>query len=476
MKKCFFVIALFVLPLLCWGQDNEIRAVWLTTLNGLDWPRTKATNAASMERQKKELTDMLDKLKAVNINTILFQTRIRGSVVYPSELQPWDHCLTGTPGRSPGYDPLRFAIDECHKRGMECHAWVVTLPLGKWNENGCRQMRKKYPQVVKRVGENGFLNPEDPRTPAIVAEICGEIVEKYDVDGIHLDYARYPDGWTIRVSRPQGRQYITQLVRAIHDRVKAVRPEVKMSCSPVGKFKDLTRYSSRGWNAFDKVCQDAQGWLRDGLMDQLYPMLYFKENNFFPFAIDWAEQRQGKEVAAGLGIWFLDPREGNWKIGEVMRQLNVIRQLGLGQCHFRARFLIDNHQGLYDYLRVFNFPECWPDGSQFPMSRVPYPADEEPSDVPTLPEVSMQKAARGGFPLLRSNGDPVQLTSVPSGLDARAILVTSLTGNRVASLPWNGGNVSVASLPDGAYTLSSVSKNGATHRLAMLMVKRKLKK
>jgi uncharacterized lipoprotein YddW (UPF0748 family) len=62
-------------------------------------------------------------------------------VVYPSELQPWDHCLTGTPGRSPGYDPLRFAIDECHKRGMECHAWVVTLPLGKWNENGCRQMR-----------------------------------------------------------------------------------------------------------------------------------------------------------------------------------------------------------------------------------------------------------------------------------------------------------------------------------------------
>ena len=110
------------------------------------------------------------------------------------------------------------------------------------------------------------------------------------------------------------------------------------------------------------------------------------------------------------------------------------------------------------------------------MSRVPYPAEEEPSDVPTLPEVSTQKAARGGFPLLRSNGDPVQLTSVPAGLDARAVLVTSLTGNRVASLPWNGGNVSVASLPDGAYTLSSVSKNGATHRLAMLMVKRKLKK
>ena len=97
----------------------EIRAVWLTTIGGIDWPRSH-----SKDVQKAELCDMLDRLKEAGINTIFLQTRIRGTVIYPSVFEPWDDCLTGKAGKSPGYDPLEFAIEECHKRGLQLHAWV----------------------------------------------------------------------------------------------------------------------------------------------------------------------------------------------------------------------------------------------------------------------------------------------------------------------------------------------------------------
>lgn len=133
------------------------------------------------------------------------------------------------------------------------------------------------------------------------------------MDGIHLDYIRYPESWNIRVSRENGRKFITRIVESIHRSVKREKPWVKMSCSPIGKFDDLGRYWSHGWNAYTKVCQDAQGWLKSGLMDELYPMMYFRNEQFFPFAIDWAEQSHGKIVVPGLGIYFLDPKEGKWK-------------------------------------------------------------------------------------------------------------------------------------------------------------------
>ena len=110
---------------------RETRAVWLTTFSSLDWPKNKATSPAGIKAQQDELCRILDRLKEVNINTVLLQTRVRGSVIYPSAIEPWDGCLTGTPGRAPGYDPLAFAVRECHKRGMELHAWLVAIPCFK---------------------------------------------------------------------------------------------------------------------------------------------------------------------------------------------------------------------------------------------------------------------------------------------------------------------------------------------------------
>lgn len=328
----------------------EVRAVWLTTIGGIDWPHSYAQSECSAEKQKEELRAILDRLQKANINTILLQTRIRATTIYPSQYEPWDGCLSGFPGKSPGYDALQFAIDECHKRGMEVHAWVVTIPVGKWNSYGCRQLRKRFPRLIKRIDQDGYMDPEATQTGCYLAEMCREIVQRYDVDGIHLDYIRYPETWKFRISKDQARGNITRIVEKIHQAVKKEKPWVKMSCSPIGKFDDLSRYWSHGWNAYTKVAQDAQAWLKDGLMDELFPMMYFRGDQFFPFAIDWKEHSYGKIIAPGLGIYFLDPKEGKWNISDITSELYHLRNIGEGHAFFRNKFLLDNHQGVYDFV------------------------------------------------------------------------------------------------------------------------------
>ena len=204
---------------------------------------------------------MLDQYQRAGINTVLLQTRVRGTVIYPSAYEPWDGCLSGIPGKSPGYDALAFIIDECHQRGMELHAWIVTIPVGKWRSLGCKSLQRKYPNMIKKDKDEGYMNPESSQTATYLANLCEEITRNYDIDGIHLDYIRYPETWRIQINRATARQHITNIVQAIHDRVKRLKPWVKMSCSPIGKYNDLPRCWSHGWNAYSKVCQDAQTWL-----------------------------------------------------------------------------------------------------------------------------------------------------------------------------------------------------------------------
>lgn len=359
MRYLYIIFILFHLAVASYGQSfyavnpnpkYEVRAVWLTTIGGIDWPHSYAQSERSAEKQKEELRAILDRLQKANINTVLLQTRIRATTIYPSQYEPWDGCLSGFPGKSPGYDALQFAIDECHKRGMEVHAWVVTIPVGKWNSYGCRQLRKRFPRLIKRIDQDGYMDPEATQTGCYLAEMCREIVQRYDVDGIHLDYIRYPETWKFRISKDQARGNITRIVEKIHQAVKKEKPWVKMSCSPIGKFDDLSRYRSHGWNAYAKVAQDAQAWLKDGLMDELFPMMYFRGDQFFPFAIDWKEHSYGKIIAPGLGIYFLDPKEGKWNISDITSELYHLRNIGEGHAFFRNKFLLDNHQGVYDFV------------------------------------------------------------------------------------------------------------------------------
>ena len=206
--KITIIIAFLCLTLQ--AQKHEVRAVWLTTIGGIDWPQSK-----SAVRQKQEMTLILDQLKQANINTVMIQARVRASTIYPSDIEPFDVCLTGTHGRAPDYDPLAFIIDECHRRGMECHAWMVTIPIGKTNEQRFKDFKRRNPQLVKTVGKEGYMDPENPQTGDYLARICAEVTRRYDIDGIHLDYIRYPETWKIKVSRHQARQNVTSIVRKI---------------------------------------------------------------------------------------------------------------------------------------------------------------------------------------------------------------------------------------------------------------------
>lgn len=344
---------------------RETRAVWLTTIGGLDWPRIQAIDARSRERQKQELIRILDQYQRANINTVIFQTRVRAALLYPSKIEPWELSLTGVAGKDPGYDPLAFCIDECHKRGMELHAWVVCIPIGtkeRQAKYGAASLTRKRPELVKTAkGGEMFMIPGKPETADYIASICKEIVENYDVDGISLDYIRYPESiynfsdenlYPRASSQSKAdwkRENITRIVRRVHDVVKPIKPWVKLSSSPIGKYKDTSRYSAGGWNGYNAVWQDPILWLKEDWQDLLFPMMYFTGNNYYPFLFQWAEMANGHPICPGLGIYFLDPREGRWTLNEVRAEMHTARNSGIGGIAFyRGEFLTNNTKGIYD--------------------------------------------------------------------------------------------------------------------------------
>ncbi|MCF0203120.1 MAG: family 10 glycosylhydrolase, partial [Bacteroidaceae bacterium] len=296
---------------------------------GLDWPKTKATDDWSRQRQQQELTRMLDALKDANINIVLFQARTRGVVAYGSAIESYDEVWSGRRGESPGYDPLAFAVEECHKRGMECHAWVVAIPPAR-----------------------GYRDPNDPYTAQYVAAICEEITRNYDIDGISLDYIRYKDGANKGVPHAQACGNITRIVREVNERVKGLKPWVKLSCSPIGKYRETVNLHSK-YTAFERG-QNVEQWTYEGLMDMVFPMAYFSGKDFDPFIPQWQQIANGKLMAPGLGIYFMDPREGRRTLEVTAEQMNLLRyNAGMGFAFFRAAHLISNIKGIYDFTKRF---------------------------------------------------------------------------------------------------------------------------
>ena len=562
MRRKYFFYILFLCIFVCHTDSKaqtkspkyETRAVWLTTIGGLDWPHNYAGSTASVKQQKDELCHLLDLYKRAGINTVLLQTRIRGTVIYPSLYEPWDGCLSGVPGKSPGYDALAFAIEECHRRGMELHAWVVTIPIGKWNGRGCLLLRKKFPKLIVKIGDEGYMNPEDMQTGHYLSEICKEIASNYDIDGIHLDYIRYPETWpkqrSKHVTGDRKRQHITDIVSLISHRVKAIKPWVRMSCSPIGKRTDLSRFSSRGWNAYSTVAQDVEHWLKSGMMDMVFPMMYFRDEQFDPFAIDWKERSHGRIIAPGLGIYQLSPSERDWPLTVICRQMHLLRNTGMGHTYFRGRFLTDNVKGIYDFVaKDFDFqpalvepmtwikaerPEIpsklhsehlitdthdhvtrltweqsntqetiyynvyssrqWPvntdDGNNLIASRLVRPMltikQWQPDRYYAV--TSTNRYGIESRPLQQerprlSNDKPYgsipiadkrhELTDLHQMLDARYVVIETLQGNIVATIPYpTNGIINVADIPPGVYILRSLHHKGITHRLGFLKIKR----
>lgn len=363
---------------------TEVRAVWLTTNYGLDWPHSRD----GVEGQKRELLEILDRLEEYNFNTVFFQVRGRGEVLYRSAVEPMSSLVAASGPGGMLFDPLAFAVEECHKRGLACHAWVVTYPLGNdkhVRSLGSRSVTKRQPALVKKFKGEWFLDPGNPKTDDYLLSVVKEIVSGYDVDGIHFDYIRYPDNrgrfpdeglfrlYGKGKTRDEWRRdNITRFVVKAYDLVKGLKPWVQVSSAPLGRYRSLGG-NGAGWTAFETVSQDAGKWMMMGKHDALYPMMYYKEGLFYPFVDDWLKYANGRIVAPGLGAYQMI--ELGWSRRDIMDQVDYTRGSGTkGQAFFRAGNVLADTKGILGELKgYYRFPAKLP-----PM---PWLCDSVP-DVP----------------------------------------------------------------------------------------------
>lgn len=366
MRHIFIILLLgFNFSLSATSPKCEIRGAWITTAWRLDWPTTLAKDSVSAEKQKLELLKILDKLRFLNFNTVFLQVRMRNDLIYPSQIEPWSAMLTGKSGKYLGYDPLQFAITECHKRGLELHAWMVSIPIGSDRQvkaNGESSLVRIHPELCKRIKGEWFLDPGNPNTAPYLSKLATEMASKYDIDGLHLDYMRYPEIGEFPDAKTKAiygineeiedwrRGNINRIVYAIYDSVKAIKPWVQISSSPIGKHSDLQSISSLGWNGYHKVYQDAKAWLKAGKHDFIAPMMYFKEPIFKPYMIDWKEAAGIRPVVAGVALYMMN--EHNWAIATIENEINFTRDNNTGgQTYFRTEHLMKNTKSCADKLK-----------------------------------------------------------------------------------------------------------------------------
>lgn len=364
--KLLLIIFILSFPLQAQTPATEIRAVWLTTNWKLDWPGNKST----VQDQKIELQRILDELKKLNFNTVFFQTRAQGKVFYRSKIEP----LSPYFNHANNFDPLAFAIEECHKRGMECHAWIITYPDESVPSKRKRSKQKKIdksaikPSHYKQVNGTWYLDPGRPESRAHLLSLVKEVVTNYDIDGVHFDYIRYPSNTRKFPDQDTHKRYgqgmdiydwrrenINKLVFTIYDSVKKIKNWVQVSSSPLGRYQVLHHVNPNdGWTARETVFQDVGYWMKSGKHDLAFPMMYYRENNFYPFLDDWVENSYGRIVVPGLGIYQMMVHEGNWPLQDIIPQMNYTRQKGIeGQAYFRTGNILDNLKGIKDTLRTF---------------------------------------------------------------------------------------------------------------------------
>ena len=375
-RACLLVLIGWLCGWTLWAvvpPKKEIRAVWLTTVYGLDWPHQPATDARSRIAQQQALIEMLDRLQAANFNMVFLQTRLRGDVIYRSKIEPASKTFSGRWGELPGYDPLAFAIEECHKRGMECHAWFVTFPLGtdkSIKEMGKQSVVRKHPKLCKRHNGEWYLDPGVPGTADYLLSLVKEIVEGYDIDGIHFDYIRYPeeakkfpDGKLYNQSGKKRqladwrRENINRIVYRLYDYVKQVKPWVQVSSSPLGKYNRIEQVPNAGWTAYESVYQDPKRWMEEGKQDMIVPMMYYLHKNFFPFVDNWVSLSNGRLIVPGLGAYRMDKSEADWTVNDITDQIDYSRYFGGAGCaFFRCGNVLYNEKGLYQELRDHYYP------------------------------------------------------------------------------------------------------------------------
>jgi len=384
MKKLLLAVAASVLAASLAHADTtnlspkrELRAVWISTHLSLDWPNRTQTP----EQQRAALTAILDHNVATGMNAAFLQVRSQSDAMYPSELEPWSYYLTNNQGSAPApsWDPLQFAIDESRKRGLEFHAWInpyraVANTATETNtaQYAADHVSRTHPEWMLQVGTVKILNPGLAAVREHVTQVIMDIVERYDVDGIHFDDYFYPAG-TINDDAayaldPRGfpattagradwrRDNINLLIAGVNERIRAVKPWVKFGVSPSGIYRSSTDpaigspTSAGASQHYLSNFADTRSWLREGWVDYLAPQVYWyigQAGSDYKLLVPWwNENAFGRHMYIGIADYkmgtagWTDPKQ-------VANQIALNRAQGhiAGQIHFRHAFLQANPLG-----------------------------------------------------------------------------------------------------------------------------------
>lgn len=357
----------------------EMRGAWLTTVVNLDWPslRTLDTDA-----QKVELVKIFDDLYSHGFNAVFFQVRSETDAMFPSPYEPWSYYLTDEQGMAPEpfYDPLEFAIELAHERGMELHAWLnpfrTSRDLGGYTPHETHILRTKPDWILTFRGSNTYsmLNPGISEVRDYVALVVSDIVRRYNVDGVHFDDYFYPysppiktedlthfkvDNRGISTIEDWRRNNIHLFVQQVRDSIYAIDPLVKFGISPFGIRLNVDA-GTKGSEGYHLIYADPLSWLTDGIIDYIAPQLYWETTHslapYEPLMQYWSKvsAESSRHIYVGLAPYRLGP-PFNWDVSEIGKMLNLNRSNTSpvqGSIFFRTLSVTNNPKGLSDSLKV----------------------------------------------------------------------------------------------------------------------------
>jgi len=345
-----------------------------------------ASSQMGTAEQRAELLALIERAAKLRLNAVIFQVRPQCDAVYPSPIEPWSEFLTGQMGRAPQpfWDPLAFAIEESHKRGIELHAWFnpyrALHPAAK-GPVSANHVSKTRPQIVRTYGKFLWLDPGEREVQDYSLSVVMDVVKRYDVDGIHFDDYFYPYkekvgdkevdfpdeaswkryGAAGKLSREDWRrENVNEFVARVYKSIKAVKPWVKFGISPFGIWRPGHPPQIKGHDAYEKLYADSRKWLRDGSVDYFVPQLYWpieQRDQSFPVLLNWWNEQNVKHrhIWPGLATYKINE---SWKVSEIVNQVKLSeRQPGSsGQVHYSMKPLARN-TNLLDALAAGSYAE-----------------------------------------------------------------------------------------------------------------------
>ena len=393
---------------------REFRGVWVASVANIDWPSKPGLPA---DEQKKELVALLDRFAALHFNAVVLQVRPMADSLYESKLEPWSEFLTGTSGKSPGYDPLAFAVTEAHKRGLELHAWFNPYRARSPKSKGTldpSHLVSRRPDLAKTYGKHSWLNPTSREVQDHSLAVIADVVKRYDIDGVHLDDYFYPypeldaakaeipfpddDTWAAytaaggKLARDDWRRdAVNTFVKRMYAETHAAKPWVKVGISPFGIWKPGHPEGISGFNQHGKLYADAKLWLNEGWVDYWTPQLYWpiaQEAQSYPKLLAWWAGENTKKRHLWPGN--IPSRVGAakpWPASEIAEQIKLTRKVAGGNVHFSAKPILANVAGIADeFAKVYATPALVPASPWLGDTKpaVPECGDVGATDPPTF--------------------------------------------------------------------------------------------